>query len=263
MSVQKFVVTKESSNFTIVPNKVIQGIKDLEILGLYVYLLSLPPQWTFYKTQLKEQTGFGIKKLERYLSTLVQMHLIEIVQRRNEKGHFAHFDLCILNGELFEINNLKDCAPRVINRTTVNRTTDMGSYKRNIDKINKDKKIKSYCASDDARTLKFNDFWSLYPVRKNKARAMTIWRNRNLDLMADKICTDIRKRMTEDYQWHDPSFIPHPSTYLRNERWNDEMTPCPRPEQKKIHSKPEVSSSNPPFYGPGHPTWDSIHGRQQ
>lgn len=224
MSVQKFVLSKESSNFTIVPNKVIQGIKELELLGFYVYLLSLPPEWIFYKTQLKDHCRIGIKKLERFLSRLAQMNLIEIAQMRDEKGHFAHFDLRILNGDSFKIIDLDDCAPCVNIRTTVNGRTDMGSYKRNIDKVNIEKETsKSLCASDDARKS-FDRFWDLYPRKKDKQRALDIWVKHKCEEKADLIIDKLRIQILNDVEWKDPKYILHPTTYLRAKRWEDEIT---------------------------------------
>lgn len=223
MSVQKFIINKESSNFTIVPNKVIQGIKDLELLGFYVYLLSLPPQWTFYKTQLKEHTKLGINKLEKFLSKLAQMRLIEIAQMRNEKGHFAHFDLRILNGESFIINDLHDCAPCIKNGGTVNGGTDMGSYKRNIDKTNIEKEnIKSFCASDDARKS-FEQFWNIYPRKKDKKRALNLWVKLKCHELSEIILNNLSHQILNDVQWKVIQFIPYPTTYLTGERWNDEV----------------------------------------
>lgn len=230
MSVEKFIIRKEASNFTIISNKVINGLKDrTELLGFYIYLLSLPPEWNFYKTNLKDTCNIGIKKLERFISELAQMRLIEVAQVRAKDGKFAHCDLRVLNGELFEINNLDNCAPKVNYHTAVNASTDLGSYKRNIDKININKETsKSYCASDDARSISkksfFDDFWKIYPRKKDKVRAFSIWKNKKYDRIANVILEDIKKRLMNGVEWKDEKFIPHPSTYLRNERWQDDTS---------------------------------------
>lgn len=239
MSVEKFVIKKESSNFTIVSNKVINGLKgQAELLGFYVYLLSLPPEWTFYKTNLRETCNIGIKKLERFLSQLAQMRLIETAQIREKNGRFAHTDLHILNGDLFEIKDLDNCAPRVNIHPAENDSTDLRSYIKNINKINIEKEtLKSYCASDDARDISkdffFDEFWKMYPRKKDKARARTAWRRNGYDKISSIIFEDIKNRMLNDPQWLDEKFIPHPSTYLRNERWEDEISVKKIPIEKE------------------------------
>ena len=40
-----------------------------------------------------------------------------------------------------------------------------------------------------------------------------------------KILADIENRLKLDAQWQDKTFIPHPTTYLNGERWNDDITP--------------------------------------
>ena len=235
MSVQKYIVSKESSNFTIVPNKVIQGLKSQpELLGFYVYLLSLPPEWSFHKTQLKDTLRIGIKKLEKFIGSLAQMRLVEVAQMRNERGHFAHFDLRILNGESFKIIELGDCAPRVNIRTTVNGRTDLGSYKRNIDKTNIEKEtFKNLCASNDARKS-FDAFWNIYPRKKDKQRAFKLWVDKGCHEIAQTIIDKVSLQVRQDAQWKNVKFVPHPDTYLRNQRWEDEI------EIAKEHSVTQV-----------------------
>lgn len=252
MSVQKFIVSKESSNYTIIPNKVIQGLKSqLELLGLYTYLLSLPPEWTFYKTNLKETTGFGIKKLERFLNSLVQMNLIKVAQMRNENGQFAHFDLCILNGDSFKINNLEDCAPKVKNRRTVNGGTVLGSYKRNtIQK--KEIEKKHTCATEEHVAREndgFDEFWKEYPRKKDKFRAKEKWKKKGLNKKAELILNDIRNRKAKDVSWMEERYIPYPVRYLDEEHWDDaitvEETQKNEKRQPKNESKPAPTLSAP------------------
>jgi hypothetical protein len=259
MSVQKYVVSKESSNFTIIPNKVIKGLSDnLELLGFYAYLLSLPPSWIFYKSKLKKSCGLGVKKLERFLKQLAQMNLIVVAQNRNEVGQFAHFDLTVLNGDSFKINNIEEIAqPCVKNRTTDNGGTVKNTYKRNIDKINNEKRNIS-CAFDNARNL-FDEFWSIYPRKKDKARAGKIWTNKKLDKIADKIIADVKNRIANDVSFQEEQFILYPSTYLKNERWNDEITNVKNKVVSINQNKPNELKSTVKEWGPGHPTYDSMY----
>ena len=47
------------------------------------------------------------------------------------------------------------------------------------------------------------------------------------------IIEDVKKRKKEDSQWA-KGFIPHPTTYLNQERWEDEMSPEVKNSQSKI-----------------------------
>ena len=71
---------------------------------------------------------------------------------------------------------------------------------------------------------RFDSFWSDYPIKREKKKARDIWRRKKLDSIADTIIDDVRMRKAGDKHWLD-GFIPHPTTYLNGERWDDEVTP--------------------------------------
>ena len=81
---------------------------------------------------------------------------------------------------------------------------------------------------NDTRPLHyhFDQFWEEYPVKKAKKYAETIWfRKINPDI-AQLIIEDVKRRKVQDSQWTKDGgmWIPHASTYLNQERWNDEIT---------------------------------------
>jgi hypothetical protein len=269
MSVEKFKISKENPSFTIASNKVIDGLKfDLELLGLYIFLLSLPPDWVFYKTYLITTCRIGAKKLNRLLNTLVQCNLISTVQNRDEKGRFVHTDLCIKNGDSFKNIELEDVHRKAKTGGTETGRTDMTNYKRNIDKININKQNteKLLSASDDARDARdgFDDFWIAYPIKKNKIRAERKWIKEKCYLIKDKIIQDVRERTIKEQQWQDKQFIPHPDRYLSEHLWNDEIILLASTQRsKKItstkqqqanQSKSELKSTVQFFDDPSHPS---------
>lgn len=100
LNMAKFVLRKRSSGFTTLSNNVIAVLKDdVFALGLYVYLLSLPDNWEFYKTELCSSLKCGIKKLEQKLKRLKSHGLVQFGQERNEKGQFERFTLDIFDTE--------------------------------------------------------------------------------------------------------------------------------------------------------------------
>jgi hypothetical protein len=80
-------------------------------------------------------------------------------------------------------------------------------------------------AQDDRR---FTEFWTAYPRKTgSKAKALGLWRRKQLDRIADLVIANVTDRTQRDRQWQDKQFIPHPETFLRNERWQDEWQPSP------------------------------------
>lgn len=71
---------------------------------------------------------------------------------------------------------------------------------------------------------RFEDFWKLYPAKVAKVKAVAVWKRKGLDAHADAIVADVTRRLqpaTRDKRWAE-GYIPHPTTYLNGERWNDE-----------------------------------------
>lgn len=74
------------------------------------------------------------------------------------------------------------------------------------------------------QAARFKDFWIAYPKKVKKKDAYETWKRKNLDPKASEILEDISARQQEDGRWLG-GFIPDPTTYLRGERWNDEISP--------------------------------------
>ena len=70
----------------------------------------------------------------------------------------------------------------------------------------------------------FYKFYEVYPVRKSAKRAKAVWERDKLDDKFDMIVADVKHRLLNDRQWIE-GYIPHPSTYLNQELWTDEISP--------------------------------------
>ena len=74
---------------------------------------------------------------------------------------------------------------------------------------------------------RFDEFWQAYPRREAKAAARRAWTRVAADSHLEQILPWLaRARLSE--QWQDASKIPHPATFLNQERWRDDPPPPPR-----------------------------------
>lgn len=80
-------------------------------------------------------------------------------------------------------------------------------------------------------TERFDEFWQVYPVKRDKKKARDKWKAKGLDSKADQIISDVQTRATADGQWLE-GYIPLPTTYLNGERWEDEIS---APKTKKAN----------------------------
>lgn len=69
----------------------------------------------------------------------------------------------------------------------------------------------------------FESFWKLYPSKKAKKKCQEIWKRRKLDDIGDYIIEKLEHQLKNDKQYKDGIYIPNPSTYLNQDRWEDEV----------------------------------------
>ena len=67
----------------------------------------------------------------------------------------------------------------------------------------------------------FDQFWSAYPRKVGKKAAMT--RFGKIDPALHEALMTSLEVQKKSQQWQDERFIPHPTTWLNGERWNDEI----------------------------------------
>ena len=80
----------------------------------------------------------------------------------------------------------------------------------------------------------FAAFWSVYPRKVNKTTAVKAWKSlKPNDSTVDEIIADVTRRLRKEWRGKDMTYIPHPSTYLNQRRWEDEteVTEIARPTE--------------------------------
>ena len=135
-------------------------------------------------------------------------------------------------------NNTKEIDKRIliikygINQNSfiqnVNKNVHRGIDKnvhRGIDKNVQDNNINInniYSANFD-KTEAFKRFWDLYPRKTNKKKAKDIFFKKcNNEIILQKMLSAIiEQKKTE--QWQNIKYIPHATTWLNGERWEDEI----------------------------------------
>ena len=255
----KFILRKRTSGFTTVSNNVIHALKGkLDVLGLYLYLLSLPDNWQFYKTTLCKECSVGINKLDKMLKTLSEFELVQIGQKRNMNGRFepVHFEIFDLEHvkESIKINNLekeleKTGSPFYENRGTVTVAPSQEAIKEVIQI--KNEKINISCPSDDGLCW-FDEFWQSYPRKQKKKDSQRIWKRDKLDNIATLILRDIKKRTEAYWRFKQKEHIPMPSTYLNGVGWTDEIFSPAVIKKPTFEKKSDETRSTVGWYNDNH-----------
>jgi len=74
-------------------------------------------------------------------------------------------------------------------------------------------------------TPSFETFWGAYPRKVGKGKAARAWKTRKAHEHLEAILLHIQADIASE-QWRDPNLIPHPTTWLNQERWDDPLTPA-------------------------------------
>ncbi len=74
-------------------------------------------------------------------------------------------------------------------------------------------------------TPAFENFWGAYPRKVGKGKAARAWKTRKAHEHLEAILLHIQADIASE-QWQDASLIPHPTTWLNQERWDDPLTPA-------------------------------------
>lgn len=178
MSTEKFIITKEDSNYAVIPNVVCQKLRDAEALGLYVYLVSLPPQWEFYKTVIRKHFDWGRDKLEKKLTILRAHNLIEPVPDRDDKGRFVGWNLHVKNGRDFlETQNTENPYPGELSTGLDKNST------QNTENSAADKPVTGFSTPIKETDTKEKDFrkksFCACAPEKPKAKSKSDWKAEN------------------------------------------------------------------------------------
>ncbi|MGN6561975.1 MAG: hypothetical protein ACTHMU_04880 [Thermomicrobiales bacterium] len=74
---------------------------------------------------------------------------------------------------------------------------------------------------------RFDTFWRAYPRRVKKAEAVKWWSTHRPDAgqLAAMLDAIARQQLSADWQKENGRFIPHPPTWLNQQRWEDETAP--------------------------------------
>lgn len=91
---------------------------------------------------------------------------------------------------------------------------------------NQEPKVKHTPTPPSAAAIGFDEFWSAYPLKKAKATAEKAWAKLkpNAELGATILSAIATHRASIEWQRDGGQYIPHPTTWLNQRRWEDEVT---------------------------------------
>lgn len=161
-------------------------------------------------TQIIEMTGLDKGNLSKTINELEAMSVIT-------KGPGDHGFILGLNKDFEAWGCQNNNHNRVVKTTTRSCQNDNLRLSKRQPQKNTQKKSQK----NIGQTTSFDRFWEAYPKKVQKKPSMDIWRRKKLDDIADLIVENVTIRRDKDGEWVN-GFVPNPTTYLNQERWQDE-----------------------------------------
>ena len=190
---------------------------SLEARGLLAQIMSHRPGWNLSLKMIAAQNRIGKDKVRRILGELMDYGYLERSERqgKDENGRMTSYDY-----------TTRDPSPRAgLPCTdyphTAEPTTVIGPPKNTIIK-------EEHKEENNSKEIAqaFSHFWDIYPrkVGKEQARKTFMARKGEMQAIMDGV-----RRLASDPNLPDKQFIPHPTTWLNRNGWEDE----PYPEQTR------------------------------
>ncbi len=206
-------------SFTTLINSTLDSIKDPAALGIYVYLASKPSDWEISEANLQNRFGKGRDFIRARMAELKLLCLLKSVAIKDRKGRIVRWETILFNEIQITDNTL--CGVQVTENPPSGETRSL------VDPPTTNKRSLQIKKTPQTplpqRGLeRFDEFWDIYPVKTAKKLCLKYWKNRDLDSIADLIIEKLYQQVTKDDKWI-RGFVPNPTTYLNQDRWNDEI----------------------------------------
>jgi len=199
--------------FGAIPNRI---LNDQEISakakGLWVYLESKPDGWDFAKNRIARDHDDGRASIMTGLQELEERGYLERKRGHGDGGQFRyeyHLSASPM-GDFTPSDNPTLAEPTLDNRTP---------KKERVSKKDKNTKSNSKNTMTDEH---FDEFWEQYPRKVGKQKCKNKFLRLSVDKF-DKIMSALEEQKDTD-QWkrNDGQFVPHPTTWINQGRWEDD-----------------------------------------
>jgi hypothetical protein len=193
----------------------------MEGYGLYFFLLECiagtveSHNLTFELEQdaelISNETGIHAERVEEMMRFMVHLSLFEMTNA----GVITCMKMATRTDSYIE---------KVIRKTNIVRTRSVQNPDsvRTKSGIREEKRIDLSSSLPSEVDTEFDKFWSMYPRRDDKKKALTAWK-RLKKADQEKALQGLKQQLL-DLASRDKKFVPLPSSWLNGMRWEDEGT---------------------------------------
>ena len=194
-------------HFTIVPNAIMRdGSLSFKAKGVLTYLLGHERGYSLSVLQLAQESSDGDSAVRAAIHELEDAGLLTRTRTRDESGRLSEVAYIVTVGR-FATRGFSTCGQQITKED--NTTEDQGV----IGELDISQK-------DIERDADFDTFWAAYPLKVGKPAAEKSYRTARRRAKPASILAGLGAAC-EAWKGSDERFIPHPATWLNQDRWGD------------------------------------------
>lgn len=203
-------------DFTIIPNAWIRNTGlTVNANFLLIYLLTHEIGYNITFGQIEREIGLGLTAIRKAVGQLKDAGWLETHQTKDERGYNAGLVWILVEPTIAN--------PTLANPTLANPTLEKrGAIENNLIKKTTIKENKDISSSE--LDGEFSLFWNAYPRKVGKGAAKKAFDKAVDEFGTLKILAGVN-RFANDPNKPEQQFIPHPATWLNEQRWDDDPYP--------------------------------------
>lgn len=190
--------------------------------GLYSYLFSKPDDWDFSSNRMVMETADG---RESIMSGLTELENCGYLDREKLPNGRMQYTLKYSSNSLSRENPLRVDKPKSGKPTVAKpHSGKTPPISNTYNPSNKEEKVIN-TSIQRYEDISFEEFWVKYPRKIAKTEAKKCWNKiKPTELLVNNILNSLENQ-TKSSQWNrdNGQFIPHASTWLNQQRWQDEI----------------------------------------
>ena len=237
--VHKIELHQPKKAFAIIPNSAVRDPKlTANSFRLLAYLLSHNDGYELTYRQIEKQTGLGRYAINAASKQLTERGWLRVEQTKLPNGQFGPKSWTLLtpNGDEPTAGDsvAGEPAPDAFHSGTANglKKTKVKENKQ-LEKT----KVKNNYSSNELQRL-FDEFWDVYPRKRGKGAAAKAYETALDKIAPDELLNKVRAFAHDP--WRPDDFTPLATTWLNQERWDDE--PYRKPDKDKTNSEKNVEN---------------------
>lgn len=252
--------SRPDRKYAAIPNHILRDeAMSMEARGLLALLMTYSDDWVFSRAHLMKVTGWGRDKFQRAMRELIGAGYVERVESRSDGGKLSGTTWVIHDDPTESLKTRSSVSTEGLkNRPPVKPTAGKsGPLRRPTEKEDQIERKDLFGSHEPPSSSQkdaqnndeaFDRFWNTYPRKVKKPAAIKSFKAAIKKSDAEQIIrgakayADLcRKNGTEQ------NYIAHPSSWLNQERWNDEMPGVQKstgnPEADKLERQADLSES--------------------